>query len=119
MGKTVQAVKISGSHATQAPSCQTQRLDHRKKSAHETPFVLPILYLSPRSGNSYIGTITWDGSDCPIADVISVYSQSSDPASDYYSDQTQLYSDKRWVRFPFCEEDIQAQQIGESLVIEE
>jgi len=29
------------------------------------------------------------------------------------------YSDKRWVRFPFCEEDIQAQQIGESLVIEE
>jgi acyl-homoserine-lactone acylase len=76
-------------------------------------------YINPGSGNSYIATVTWDGSECPVADVLSVYSQSSDPESDHYADQTRLYSDKRWVRFPFCENDIQAQQIGETLLIEE
>jgi acyl-homoserine-lactone acylase len=47
------------------------------------------------------------------------HSQSVQPDSDYYSDQSKLYADKRWVRFPFCEEDIVAQQVGETLVLEE
>ncbi|MEH6584131.1 MAG: penicillin acylase family protein [Halioglobus sp.] len=76
-------------------------------------------YVNPRHGNSFINAVTWDESDCPIADVVSVYSQSSKPESDYYSDQSRLYSNKEWIRFPFCDEDIQAQQTGEMLVIEE
>ena len=43
MGKTVQAVKISGSHATQAPSCQAQQLVSMRRSTHNTPFICPIL----------------------------------------------------------------------------
>lgn len=76
-------------------------------------------YKNPGSGNSYIQTVTWDESDCPIADTILTHSQSVQPDSDYYSDQSKLYADKRWVRFPFCEEDIVAQQVGETLVLEE
>lgn len=76
-------------------------------------------YKNPGSGNSYIQTVTWDESDCPIADTILTHSQSVQPSSVHYSDQSKLYADKRWVRFPFCEEDIAAQQIGETLVLEE
>jgi len=76
-------------------------------------------YKNPGSGNSYIQTVTWDESDCPIADAILTHSQSVQETSDFYADQSKLYSDKRWVRFPFCEEDIVAAQIGETLVLEE
>ena len=76
-------------------------------------------YVNPGSGNSYIQAVTWDESECPIADVILVPSQSTDPESPHFADQTKLYSDKRWVRFPFCEDDISAAQIGETLVLEE
>ena len=76
-------------------------------------------YANPSSGNSYIQAVTWDESDCPIADVVLVPSQSTDPESPHFADQTQLYSDKQWVRFPFCEEDITANQIGETLILEE
>jgi hypothetical protein len=41
------------------------------------------------------------------------------PDSNNYGDQTWLYSDKRWAPFPFCEEDIARQQVGETLVMEE
>ncbi len=76
-------------------------------------------YINPGSGNSYIQVVTWDGSECPIADVILVPSQSTDPVSPHFADQTRLYSNKQWVRWPFCEADISAQQIGEMLMIEE
>ncbi|MFT7048238.1 MAG: acyl-homoserine-lactone acylase [Halioglobus sp.] len=76
-------------------------------------------YINPRAGNSYIQIVSWDESECPIADVVLVPSQSTDPASPHFADQAKLYSNKQWLRFPFCEEDIVAQQIGETLVLEE
>ncbi|GAB3278938.1 penicillin acylase family protein [Parahaliea aestuarii] len=76
-------------------------------------------YRNPRAGNSYIQVVTWDGSDCPIADTILTHSQSVQPTSEHYSDQTRLYAEKGWVRFPFCEEAIQAAQIGETLLLEQ
>ena len=69
-------------------------------------------YINPRAGNSYIQAVTWDDSECPIADVILVPSQSTDPTSPHYADQTRLYSNKEWIRFPFCEEQISAQPGG-------
>jgi acyl-homoserine-lactone acylase len=75
-------------------------------------------YRNPTGGNSYIQVVTWDESECPIADTILTHSQSTDPASPYYGDQTREYSAKRWVRFPFCEEDIAAAQVGETLLLE-
>ncbi|HEY6131087.1 MAG TPA: penicillin acylase family protein, partial [Halioglobus sp.] len=73
-------------------------------------------YINPTSGNSYIQAVTWDDSECPVADVILVPSQSTDPASPHYADQTKLYSNKEWIRFPFCDDQIAAQQVGETLV---
>ncbi len=75
-------------------------------------------YRNPGSGNSYIQAVTWNGSDCPIADTMLVHSQSVQPTSEHYADQSRLYARKEWVRFPFCEEEIQAAQIGETLVLE-
>ncbi|MEM8491608.1 MAG: penicillin acylase family protein [Pseudomonadota bacterium] len=75
-------------------------------------------YVNPRGGNSYIQAVTWDESVCPIADVVLVPSQSTDPESPHFADQTRLYSAKEWLRFPFCEADIQAAQIGETLTLE-
>lgn len=76
-------------------------------------------YINPRAGNSYIQVVTWDESECPIADTILTHSQSTDPASPYFGDQTVEYGDKRWVRFPFCAADIAAQQIGETVTLQE
>lgn len=75
-------------------------------------------YVNPTSGNSYIQAVTWDESECPIADVILVPSQSTDPDSPHFADQTELYAQKQWVRFPFCEADIAAQQIGQTLLLQ-
>ncbi|MEM1145003.1 MAG: penicillin acylase family protein [Pseudomonadota bacterium] len=75
-------------------------------------------YINPRSGNSYIQAVTWDESDCPIADVVLVPSQSTDPESVHFADQTMLYSEKRWLRFPFCEQEIQDSQIGDTVLLE-
>ena len=73
---------------------------------------------TPRSGNTYIQAVTWNDT-CPIADAILAPSQSSDPESPHYADQTELYSRKEWVRFPYCEDEIEAAQIGETVVVEE
>ncbi len=75
-------------------------------------------YRNPGSGNSYIQAVTWDESECPIADTMLTHSQSVQPSSDFYGDQTRLYAEKRWVRFPFCEEDIAAAQLGDTLLLQ-
>ena len=64
-------------------------------------------------GNSYIQTVTWDETECPDAYAVLTYSQSSDPASDHYSDLTQVYSDKGWNDMPYCAADIEATKISE------
>ncbi len=73
----------------------------------------------PRSGNSYLQAVTWNDDHCPVADTLLVPSQSSDPESPHHADQTELYSRKQWVRFPYCEAEIEERQIGETLVLEE
>ena len=70
-------------------------------------------------GNSHLQAVTWGDDECPIADTLLVPSQSSDPQSPYYADQTELYSRKEWVRFPFCEAEISAAQVGDTVTIEE
>ncbi|MEP5763948.1 MAG: penicillin acylase family protein [Halieaceae bacterium] len=76
-------------------------------------------YFDIRAGNSYIQAVTWDEGDCPIADAILVHSQSSDPDSDHYGDQTALYSNKEWVRYPYCEDAIETERIADTLLLEE
>lgn len=69
--------------------------------------------------NSYIQIVTWDESDCPIAERILTHSQSTDPESDHFADQSVLYAEKQWVDLPFCTEDIRAAAIAEPLVVQE
>lgn len=57
-------------------------------------------------GSSHIQVVSVTGDRCPDAATLLTYSQSSDPASAHYSDQTALFSAGTWVRSRFCERDI-------------
>jgi acyl-homoserine-lactone acylase len=74
-------------------------------------------YRNIRAGNSYIQTVTWDETDCPIAEGILTHSQSLDPQSPYFGDQTELYSNKGWVSFPYCQSDVEADAVNGTTII--
>lgn len=63
-------------------------------------------YTEVTTGSSYIQAVGWDGSRCPVARTLLSYSQSSNPNSPHFSDQTRLYSQEKWVTSRFCERDI-------------
>ncbi|WP_338693347.1 penicillin acylase family protein [Streptomyces sp. Q6] len=63
-------------------------------------------YTEVAHGSSYIQAVGWDGGRCPVARTLLTYSQSSNPKSAHYSDQTRLFSQKKWVTERFCEQDI-------------
>lgn len=73
-------------------------------------------YTPVRHGNSYMQTVTWDENGV-VADALLSYSQSSDPASPNYADQTELYSNKQWVRLPFTDAQIEADPNFSSFVL--
>ncbi|MFG3000652.1 penicillin acylase family protein [Streptomyces sp. NPDC048340] len=57
-------------------------------------------------GSSHVQAVGWDGGRCPVARTLLTYSQSSNPNSPHYADQTRLFSQERWVTARFCERDI-------------
>ena len=63
----------------------------------------PILH-----GNSYIQVVGWTADGAVDPRGILTYSQSDNPASPYFADQTRLYSKGQWLRLPFYEKDIVA-----------
>ena len=63
----------------------------------------PILH-----GNSYIQVIGWDEDGNLDARGLLTYSQSPEPDSPHYDDQTWLYSRGEFLDFPFTEQEIQA-----------
>lgn len=65
-------------------------------------------------GNSYIQTVTWDENGDPVAEGFVTYSQSTDPASPYFQNMTEAYSEKNWITFPFTRE----QQLSEGERVE-
>lgn len=65
-------------------------------------------YTPIRHGNSYVQVVGWDEDGSLNARGILTYSQSPEPDSPYYSDQTKLYSKGEMIRFPFTEEEISA-----------
>lgn len=72
----------------------------------------------PVHGSSYLQVVGFDN-EGPVADAILSYSQSTDPASPHYGDQTREYSAKRWHRLPFTPAQIAAEQDGKALRISE
>ena len=75
-------------------------------------------YRSINGGNTYIQAVSWDETECPLAEGVLAPSQSNDPESDHFSDQTAVYSNKEWIQFPFCESDVVAQTVSSSLLEE-
>ncbi|MEU3486387.1 penicillin acylase family protein [Streptomyces massasporeus] len=57
-------------------------------------------------GSSHLQAVGWDGSRCPVARTLLTYSQSSNPKSPHFADQTRLFSGEKWVASRFCEKDI-------------
>lgn len=74
--------------------------------------------LVPVHGTSYIQIVTFDDAG-PVADAILSYSQSTDPASPHFVDQTRAYSAKQWHRLPFHAKAIKAETIGKPRRIRE
>ncbi|MCC2972637.1 penicillin acylase family protein [Massilia sp. IC2-476] len=64
-------------------------------------------YVGVHHGQSYIQTVTFDDQG-PVAQGMLTYSQSTDPKSPWYADQTQVYSRKEWPVLPFTQERIKA-----------
>lgn len=67
-------------------------------------------------GSSYLQAVTFDAQG-PVALALLTYSQSTDPASPHFGDQTREFSAKRLRRFPFTEAEIAAEQIGAVLTV--
>jgi len=62
----------------------------------------------PDGGSSFVQVVTWHGGKCPDARTILTYSQSTNPSSPYFADQTRMFSRKAWVNPGFCEREILA-----------
>ena len=57
---------------------------------------------APDQGSSFIQVVTWNDTACPVGATILTYSESSNPASPHYADQTTLFSHKQWLPDRFC-----------------
>jgi acyl-homoserine-lactone acylase len=58
----------------------------------------------PTIGSSYIQVTTWHSAHgCPDAHTIVTYSESANPRSPYYDDQTKVFSQRKWVADDFCD----------------
>ncbi|MFK4754341.1 bifunctional acylase PvdQ [Oceanobacter antarcticus] len=70
-------------------------------------------YYRVKSGSSYIQLVEFtDGG--PQAQGLLTYSQSSDPLSEHFLDQTELFSRQYWPKLPFTEAQIRADPALES-----
>ncbi len=67
--------------------------------------------LTPRHGTSYVQVVSFSETGV-IADANLSYSQSTDPASPWYGDQTRDYSTKTWTRLPFTPAQVRTAAIG-------
>lgn len=67
-------------------------------------------------GSSFIMTLGFND-EGPEAEAILSYSQSGDPASAHFTDQTELYRDKRWRKILFRPEDVAANAVSTQRVM--
>jgi acyl-homoserine-lactone acylase len=64
-------------------------------------------YPDVNSGSSWIQATEFTASG-PVSRGILTYSQSPNPDSPHFADQTQLFSQKQWVDLPFSDEEVSA-----------
>ncbi len=60
-------------------------------------------------GSSYVQAVQFVDGACPVEPrTILTYSQSANPESPFFADQTRMFSKKQWVDVPFCPDDVRA-----------
>lgn len=69
--------------------------------------------LTPAHGTSYIQIVGFDDRG-PVAEAILSYSQSTNPASPHFLDQTRAYAAKQWLPLPYDINEIVANSVGVS-----
>lgn len=58
-------------------------------------------------GSSYVQAVQFTSRGCPVEPrTILTYSQSANPKSPFFADQTRMFSRKEWVDVPFCEDEV-------------
>jgi acyl-homoserine-lactone acylase len=62
-------------------------------------------YKPVRTGSSFVMAVGFDRAG-PDGNAILTYSQSQNPKSKYYDDQTRLYSEREWIRLPFTQKAV-------------
>jgi acyl-homoserine-lactone acylase len=71
----------------------------------------------PSIGSSYIQVVTWStGNNCPQAATLLTYSESDNPGSPYYADQTELFSHRQWVTAYFCPAQVAAHAVSTTVL---
>jgi acyl-homoserine-lactone acylase len=71
----------------------------------------------PTLGSSYVQVVTWRSGDrCPLAASVLTYSESDNPRSPYYDDQTKVFSSKRFLQEPFCSRAVRRAAIATFVV---
>jgi len=64
---------------------------------------------APDAGSSFIQMVTWQPhSAWPVGSTILTYSESSNPSSPHFADQTKLFSKKQFLPDRFCPSQISA-----------
>jgi acyl-homoserine-lactone acylase len=71
----------------------------------------------PRTGASFIMAAAFDAKGVPRGEAVLSYSQSEDPRSPHYADQTRLYSQERWLPMRFTERQIRSDPEYERTVV--
>nr|AHE14768.1 aculeacin-A acylase [uncultured bacterium] len=74
------------------------------------PFQGPAGYPKVVHGSSFV-MVTGFTAHGPRSRAILTYSQSTDPSSPFFADQTRMYSNKQWVHVPFTEAEIVADPV--------
>ena len=68
-------------------------------------------------GSSYVQLVSWQTGDrCPLASAVVTYSESANPASPHYADQTRLFSHKKWAPVYFCPAAVNAHAVSKLTV---
>jgi acyl-homoserine-lactone acylase len=80
-------------------------------NAINVPFVKGQGYPDVPHGSSFVQAVRLKDA-CPDVSTILTYSQSANPESPFYADQTRMFSRKEWVDFPFCARDVRAKTLG-------
>ncbi len=85
-------------------------------NAMEVELIPKVGYTNPTFATSYVQVVGF-GPKGPEADAILANSQSSDPVSQFYADQTEMYSQKLWLTLPFTADSVATHAIAPPLVL--